>query len=742
MEDLFETETQFKLSKNSYLTVGGIRRQCVQFLSSQKGTPAQSLVIGDARGVIYITQYKKSEPEILLRTPPYPKEVSCIIVKPDTMSDKIYFSVGNSVYVINRTNTIKYKIEFDMADDISTFQVIENQIWAVSNNYLSQYEYGETTIEKSTFDNECKILSIYLCEYFGKTSPFVILGSEDNKIKFVENAETFKIFPTKGGVTCFTSVKMSMYDNSENNILFGTLSGTFGIIIITDKENIKVLFETELQKNSSEIVDLKVFDINYDGLNEIILIRANGVVEIHQIGSTLNEISLIAKHNTDEHLTGMDIGKFKSNDKYEIMLVSLTGLVFSLSPVINLNKKPQTIDKKNLKKSLYEISCEVDSLKETYNRKLEDFEKNQNEPYNQISKNSYKIDVKFTLDQRESVFQLIIDSEFPMEMVLLHCSKANLDILDVKTKDVFMNIIQDSVMDKETKSHTKFLATFKLKEAIHRLELIVRTYEGVTDTMSITVIPNNKPKTAQIIQVPIYALSFYKKYEPEYEEEGLVVTGVEDENIANVLTIEGISPNEMNQIIHLIIPNIPSQMKGDSSKYVLRSTFLNTLVEINIDSLKNEIKTPHLSTLIILKEQITKEANLRKKEVRFQIKFKLLSIFKILEILNPKIDEVFNLEMKYKVVNAFQELGNGVQFNDLPEEYIKILNQKEEILSNYSKRTINLNYLINIVEQLLTDLKKVVNVTNYQDKVNDIHKLFEDYSYDRLKEIFNFLNNL
>ena len=98
--------------------------------------------------------------------------------------------------------------------------------------------------------------------------------------------------------------------------------------------------------------------------------------------------------------------------------------------------------------------------------------------------------------------------------------------------------------------------------------------------------------------------------------------------------------------------------------------------------------------------------------------------------------------MKYKVVNAFQELGNEVQFNDLPEEYIKILNQKEEILSNYSKRTINLNYLINIVEQLLTDLKKVVNVTNYQDKVNDIHKLFEDYSYDRLKEIFKFLNNL
>ena len=105
-----------------------------------------------------------------------------------------------------------------------------------------------------------------------------------------------------------------------------------------------------------------------------------------------------------------------------------------------------------------------------------------------------------------------------------------------------------------------------------------------------------------------------------------------------------------------------------------------------------------------LKEQITYEANLRKKNVQFNTKFKPASIFKILEILNPKIEKIFNLEKEYTLIKAFKELGTNVQLNDLPEEYIKILNKTSEIESNYSKRTINLKYYKSIVEQLLIDM--------------------------------------
>jgi hypothetical protein len=419
----------------------------------------------------------------------------------------------------------------------------------------------------------------------------------------------------------------------------------------------------------------------------------------------------------------------------------LSGLIFSLTPEFNKNIKQLTIDNKTLKQNLTNVQKEIVELTKTFNKKQEEFQKSHINS-NPTLKNSFKIDISFTLVESESVFLLIIDSEFPIEMVIFHCSETQLDIIDIKTKDVQMNILEKENLDEETNSISNFLATFKVKEATHRLEILIRTYEGLNDKLNITIIPQNKPKTAQIMHVPIYALSFHKKYEPQYDETSYKAIPMDDEKNINILICDGMQAGEINQILHLIIPNIPAILKDDTGKYVLMSTFLNTLVEINLDKNKTIIKCTHLSTLITLKEQITKEANLRKKDVQFNVKFKTGSVFKILEILNPKIEEIFNLEMEYKIIKAFKELGDNVQFNDLPEEYITLLNKSEEIEKKYTNRTLNLNYYKKLVEQLLKDIRKVMNINDFNEKINDIHQLFNDYSYDKLINIFSFLNNI
>lgn len=741
MNAFTESDNQFKLEKTSYLTVGGVVRNCLQFLPAQKTSPMQTLVLGDSRGVIYLTQYKKTEPEILLKTNPFSREIAHIQCVTGGGRERIFFAVSNSVFVINRNNSDRYKIEFDIADNISSFQVIENNIWTISNSYLSQYEYGDMTVEKGTFDNEYKIMALFTSQFFGQSDIVVLIGSEDSKIKVIEKCEEVLIaLPTSGAPSCFCLLKLSSYDNSDNNVLYGTTTGTLGILNIIDKNTFKILWEIDAKVNLSEIVTIKVFDINTDGANEIIIIRTNGFIDIYSIDDTLTNVSLICRQETGEHLTGLEIGKFKS-EQYELMLTSLTGLVFSFMPELNLGKtKTKVLDKKNLNKIMAETEKEVQALNNLLAKNKEEYEKPQNSNYNPTSKNSFKLNIRFTLIPRESVFQLLLDSEFPIEMVLLHCTRARLDILDVKTKDVLLNILEKETMDEETNLHTQFMATFKLKEASHNLEIIVRTYEGISDQISATVIPLNKPKTAQIVQVPIYALSFHKKYEPEYEKDIGEVIALDDDRIINVLIIEGMTSNELNQILHLIIPNIPAILKGDSSKYVLRSTFINTLVEISIGKSRTEIRSIFLSTLMTLKEQITIEANTRKKEIQFKVQFKPLSIYKILEILNPKIEQIFNLEMKYKMLQAFKELGDSVSFGDLPEEYQKIMSMNDEIVSEYSKRTINLKYFKSLTEQLLNDIRKVITVNDFAGRLSDIEKVFDDYSYEKIKTIFNIVN--
>ena len=738
MEDAFGEENLFQLSKTSFLTVGGITSECVKLLPSKM--PPQLLVIGDARGVIYISKYNKTEPEILIRTNQYPKEISCIRVLEDVSSnEKIYFSVGNSIFQTNKLYNHKFKIEFNMADDIKNFIIVDKTVWATTNNQLIEYEFGEITVEKSSFVNDTPITTLTLCQLLGKTDLFVIIGTEDSKIKFLKGGECKFTIAVKGNVTCLSLLRMSNYDNSEDRFIFGTNSGTHGILKVNNSDKGKIIYENNVGRNLSEVVDIKMGDINLDNKNEMVLIRSDGRVEIYSIND--DSCNIICKFDTQEHLTGLDIGKFKTKDKPEIILSSLSGLVFSLSPIIqNTKQKVQTIDKKTLAKNLFLEEQQVSNLHQTYDKKLEDFNKKNNANQNPSIKNSYKLDVKnLFLNKKESVFELSIYSEFPMEMAIIHCEKARLDILEVKTKDASLNVL-DEALDKETKEHTKFLATMKFKEATHRLYLIIRTYEGVTDNINVTIIPANKPKTAQIVRIPIYALSFHKKYEPEYDETDNNAIPLEEE-LTNILTGVGMTQSEFDQILHLIIPNLPSFNNDDDHNYILRSIFLNTLVDIKITRFNCEIRATSLSTLITLKEQITYEANLRKKNVQFNTKFKPASVFKILEILNPKIEKIFNLEKEYTIIKAFKELGTNVQLNDLPEEYIKILNKTHEIESNYSKRTINLLYYKSIVQQLLIDIRKVQNIDNFNEKVKDINDIFEDYTYEKIIDVFKFLED-
>jgi hypothetical protein len=740
MEDAFGEENLFQLTKTSFLTVGGITNECVKLLPAKSMTP-QLLVIGDARGVIYITKYNKTEPEILTRTNQYPKEISCIRVLEDTsLNEKIYFSVGNSIFQTNKKYDHKFKIEFNMADDIKNFLILDKTVWAITNNQLIEYEFGEITVEKSSYVNDTPITTLTLCFILGKTDPFVIIGTEDSKIKFLKGGECKFTIAVKGNVTCLSLLRMSNYDNSEDRFLFGTTSGTHGILKVNSIDKGKIIYENNVGRNLSEVVDIKMGDINLDNKNEMVLIRSDGRVEIYSIND--DSCNIICKYDTQEHLTGLDIGKFKVKDKTEIILSSLSGLVFSLCPNIQSNKqKFQTIDKKTLTKNLFTEEQEVSTLHRAYDSKLEEFNKKQsNANQNPSIKNSYKIDVKnLILNKKESVFELNIYSEFPMDMAIIHCEKARLDILEVKTKDASLNVLDES-LDQETKEHTKFLATMNFKEATHRLYLIIRTYEGVTDNINVTIIPANKPKTAQIVRIPIYALSFHKKYEPEYDDTDNNAIPLE-EDLTNTLIGVGMTQSEFDQILHLIIPNLPVFNNEDDHNYILRSIFLNTLVDIKITRFNCEIRATSLSTLITLKEQITYEANLRKKNVQFNTKFKPASVFKILEILNPKIEKIFNLEKEYTIIKAFKELGTNVQLNDLPEEYIKILSKAHEIESNYSKRTINLHYYKSIVEQLLIDIRKVQNIDDFEIKKKDINDVFEDYTYEKIVDVFKFLED-
>lgn len=470
------------------------------------------------------------------------------------------------------------------------FKVIDNNVWAISNNYISRYEFGDSTIEKGTYDNEYPILSLYVSEVLGKNKPISILGSEDSKIKILATKELLYSLNVGDAPTFIFPLKQSPYDLSENHFLFGTRGGSHGLLNI-EQDSAKILWEHNVNKNRSEIVCIKSFDINKDGANEIILARSNGEINIFSIGQTILETSLIAKYDTKEVLTGFDVGRFKGDDEFEVMFTSYSGLVFSVTPKFNQKEtKKKPLDKKTFTKNFTELSNEVETLRKMIIKKTEDYDKKINDTHNNLNKNHYKLNYKFNLISEEANFVLILDCEYPMEMIILQ-SIINIDIQEILTKDISMNIMNDE--------NNKFIATFKLKESIHQIEIKLRTYEGISDFLNCTVIPYNKPKTAYVLEIPIKALSLHKKIE-ELDEENEKI--IKDANCLNVLNIKGkFSSSEINQILKSIVPEIPERLNKDSATYYLQSTFLKTIVEISIESNICQIKSVYLTPLIYIK---------------------------------------------------------------------------------------------------------------------------------------------
>ena len=175
-------------------------------------------------------------------------------------------------------------------------------------------------------------------------NPVAIVGTNDNKIKVINPEKVLFNLSLNSIPSVLSAYKSSAHDLSENNFLFGTQLGSHGIINL-DKDKVKILYEKSL--NRAEVIAMKTFDINLDGNNEILLIRSNGDLDIFNVGNSIIDTSHLTKYQTNEILTGFDVGKFKNNEETDIMLTSFSGLVLSLTPTYQLEEyQKKSVDKK------------------------------------------------------------------------------------------------------------------------------------------------------------------------------------------------------------------------------------------------------------------------------------------------------------------------------------------------------------------------------------------------------------
>ena len=191
------------------------------------------------------------------------------------------------------------------------------------------------------------------------------------------------------------------------------------------------------------------------------------------------------------------------------------------------------------------------------------------------------------------------------------------------------------------------------------------------------------------------------------------------------------STYEINQILSELIPDIPEKTSKEKLRYYMKDSFLNTVILIEIENNSCIMKSINFAPLMIIKEQISQIANIRRKNIESQAKLELASMFKLLQNLNPLIQRNFELESEHKLIEAFKEIDvNSV--TQLPKKYQEILQVKENIEKQYKRRKINLDFMKSIVLNLLKYVSKVTQVLNYKEKIENIEEIMKNYNVEKM----------
>jgi Bardet-Biedl syndrome 7 protein len=136
---------------------------------------------------------------------------------------------------------------------------------------------------------------------------------------------------------------------------------------------------------------------------------------------------------------------------------------------------------------------------------------------------------------------------------------------------------------------------------------------------------------------------------------------------------------DMHAWLSMALPEVPDRTPSEPTSYHFQSALLNTYLSAHFENGQATISSDNIMTVSVLKEMITKEATLRRVQVKVaKISIKDESVETVLDVLHPKLFYQLDLTRKIDLLDALNEVQ--MQERDITfmsPELVQILQEKE-----------------------------------------------------------------
>ncbi|XP_063692711.1 Bardet-Biedl syndrome 7 protein homolog [Bolinopsis microptera] len=706
---------EFQLSRIDLMTVGSTSMKSMKVLPNPPNAKkmVQRVAVADHSGVLTCFQMKRSETVVDFKTLPGPKvERLELGGAKGSLQEKIFVSSGSEVRGFTKRGKQFLMFETNLSDSIKSMFVSGPDLHITGQYIYNMY----TNCQDTHFYLSCdKINDMIGIPGTGKDI-FPVLGCQDRVLRVLSGSELLYEAEVPGSPETLALFDI-MSGFGHNNLIYGTKDGIIGLCTV-NKDNPCHRWEIANSNNLGGITAIDTYDVNNDGVSELVIARDDGTVEVYSISE--GQPKLITSKNVSESITSIGAGLITSAGHADVVVATYPGHVISLTSQVK-SHVAQNIISPSAKTKLDDLKKDIEDLKRQVLAEREKYQKSAGSDSAISAVVKFHVNDKFTLNPVDANYLLSIEIQMPIENVLLQCD-VPIDLLDVERNSA---VVSHSACDPEDKNY--LLATYRCQANTTRLDVKVRSIEGQYGTLQVYITPRIQPKTCQLKQYQIKPLSLHRRTHI-----------IDSDRPMNTLKLSGkFSLGEVHSWIGYCIPEVPDKCpSGESITMFFQSTFLDTQLECNYRQGAVEFRSDNISTISILKDVITKLATQRKIAVNITYELNEESIPHSLRLIHPKLDEQLLLAKKVQLIDALKELSmHEPNLDFLSPEYKDIILNADKLQAAFKLQPCHLERLYGMITDLYIDKFKFKGL-NVKSKVPMLLEVLDNYELETLVDFF------
>lgn len=710
---------ELNLNRVDYLQVGVTSPQTTKLLPATEENGCQRVTVGDQSGILMCFGIKKSETQTIFKTLPGTKitrlELGGAL---GTIQDKIFIATGNEVRGFTKKG--KQFLEFDtnMTETIMSMHIYGNDLFACGNYIYNHYYECQ---DKNYYLSSDRINDIAIVPSKKTDNLIPVLACQDRVLRILKDSECMFEVEVTGPPSTIT-----LYQNdggiNGDEVLYGTTDGKIALVAL-DKILPNHRWEIINSKKNGGILCLDNYDITADGIQDLIVGRGDGIIEVYSYDEAEEPMFRFA-YNCGESVTSVQGGKVGNPGYDEILATTYSGWIFGLSTEpANKRLDPNflLVSEESAQK-ICKLREEVEELQQKVLKEREKYQLAAQSEFGGVSAVPFfKINDQFNLNHEDASYLLTLEVQTAIDNVLIQ-SNVPVDLLDSERNSA---VVSYSSCDIENGNF--LLATYRCQANTTRLEIKIRSIEGQYGILQAYITPRLQPKCCQVRQYQIKPLSLHRRTHT-----------FDDKKPLNTLTLRGMfTLGEMHAWIVFCLPEVPDRTPaGDFSSLYFISTFLDTVLSCTYKKGEAVFKSDSISTISILKDVLSKEATRKKISLDISCDINEESIAHTLNLIHPKLEYQLLLAKKVQVIDALKDLKaheNDLSF--LAPEYQDILDHSDQLQQEYKRQPCHLERLYGMITDLYIDVYKFRGV-NVKSKVPTLLQLLDTYDLESLIKFF------